>query len=540
MQRLFPRTALRMMVVLSLTWSPCHVLAEIAPMEIAFTRQAARRMVFDPSQEILLWSLRPDEMVGLDVMHPAVALGGSQPTQYLLEDAMLKIRAEQPSQSALWMGGMNPFAGYVLRIEDWIGAGMIGFDFASPDGSHRHSVLLTFQDQRPRSVLWTVVTGGEEIRRETIHTFDGQALMAPLEFRLQMLGSGLTVFVRRDGLPQVAGQIDRLNQYLDLRCKQAVGSYQTRLLTDLTNDSQVTVREARCVLDTGVGLADMRAMTHRDGRPYLDRGRVWYTMSIRGRQLPHHVQGVFSMDPSVFDVKLEGIILFDRGDGLLRNEIASHIFYDDQAGEWRGVTTGFTAFADPDEEKELWAVRSRKDPRFGISLMDAAPMDLVGDYEDAHVLYDADAEKWRMLVSENHGGYKAVVRESARWDGDYRRISGPIDVDSTGTTIQKVGNQRYCLFGSAARQLFVYSYPDLQPLGHLQMDLPPWSATSGTRVWANLIPLPEGYPSRYVLLTMDRFNYPGITGRNWSYGALYLYHGRRPDGDRHPYEYATP
>jgi len=66
------------------------------------------------------------------------------------------------------------------------------------------------------------------------------------------------------------------------------------------------------VLDTGVGLADMRAITYRDGRPYLDRGRVWYTMPIRGRQLPHHLQGVFSMDPSVFDLKLEGIILFDR------------------------------------------------------------------------------------------------------------------------------------------------------------------------------------------------------------------------------------
>jgi hypothetical protein len=170
-------------------------------------------------------------------------------------------------------------------------------------------------------------------------------------------------------------------------------------------------------------------------------------------------------------------------------------------------------------------------------VMRAAPMDLVGDYEDAHVLYDADAQKWRMLVSENHGGYKAVVRESDRWDGGYERIGGPIDIDSTGTTIQKIGDRRYCLFGSAARQLFVYSYPDLKPLGHLQMDLPPWSETSGTRVWANLIPLPEGYPSRYVLLTMDRFNYPGITGRNWSYGALYLYHGRRPDGDGHGYEY---
>jgi hypothetical protein len=509
-------------------------------MDIRFTRQAARRLVFDASQEIPLWSLRPAEIVGLEVMHPAVTLDDTAPTQYAIDGALLRIHADQPSRSALWAGGMNPFAGYVLTIEELVGKGMIGFDFASPDGSNRHSVLLTFQDQKPVSVVWEAVCDGELSRSETIHTFDDQGPTAPFEFRLQTLGSGLTALVHKDGLPQVAGQIDRLNQYHDLRRKEAIGCYQTRLLTDLSGGSKVTVRQVRAVIDTGVGLADMRAITCRDGRPYLDRGRVWYTMSIRGRQLPHHLQGVFSMDPSVFDLKLEGMILFDRGDGLLRNEIASHIFFDQDAGQWRGITTGFTAFADPEEQKELWAVRSRKDPRFGITVMEAAPMDLVGDYEDAHVLYDSDAGKWRMLVSENHGGYKAVVRESARWDGDYQRISGPIDIDSTGTTIQKIGDRRYCLFGSAARQLFVYSYPDLQPLGQLEMDLPPWSETSGTRVWVNLTPLPEGYLSRYVLLTMDRFNYPGISGRNWSYGALYLYHGCRPDGDRHRWEYDDP
>ena len=43
------------------------------------------------------------------------------------------------------------------------------------------------------------------------------------------------------------------------------------------------------------------------------------------------------------------------------------------------------------------------------------------------------------------------------------------------------------------------------------------------RVWANIVPLPEGYPYRYVLMTMDRPNFPGITSRNWSYGACYYY-----------------
>ena len=73
-------------------------------------------MVFDPAQEILLWSLRPDEVVGLEVMHPSVTLDDSEPAQYVLEKGVLTVRADKPSRSALWMGGMNPFAGYVLDI----------------------------------------------------------------------------------------------------------------------------------------------------------------------------------------------------------------------------------------------------------------------------------------------------------------------------------------------------------------------------------------------------------------------------------------
>ena len=71
--------------------------------------------------------------------------------------------------------------------------------------------------------------------------------------------------------------------------------------------------------------------------------------------------------------------------------------------------------------------------------------------------------------------------------------------------------------------LRVHSYPDLKLLGELNLDLQPhWPKPAG-RVWASVVPLPEGYPYRYVLLTMDRPNFPGVQGANWSYGALYYY-----------------
>ncbi|MDR1860849.1 MAG: hypothetical protein LBR06_08040, partial [Bacteroidales bacterium] len=71
--------------------------------------------------------------------------------------------------------------------------------------------------------------------------------------------------------------------------------------------------------------------------------------------------------------------------------------------------------------------------------------------------------------------------------------------------------------------LRVHSFPELAFLGYLNLDLQPhWPKTAG-RIWAQVVPLPEGYPYRYILLTMDRPNFPGITKPTWSYGALYFY-----------------
>ncbi len=341
---------------------------------------------------------------------------------------------------------------------------------------------------------------------------------------LQMLGSGLVLYFHDEGLPIPIGQSD-FNHFIDLRKKQLINTFQSNLYLDLKR-GQVIVNRVESTFSTGMGLADIRAITYGNGNPLLDQGRLWYTISIRGRALPHHIQGVFSMDPTIFDIKLEGIIVFDRNDGLLRNEISSHIYYDRNLDIWRGITTGFSAYANlENEKKQLLAVESKKDPRFGFSIMNATSFGMVGDIEDSHILYDNADKKWRILTCDNKGDYRAIILESDYWNKGYKQISGPVDHNSTGTSILKIGDRRYCLSGSSERKIFIYSYPDLREVGIMDMDLPPWDEVSRTRVWPNVIQLPKEFPFRYVALMMDRYNYPGLKGPNWSYGAVYLYHG---------------
>ncbi|MDO6437841.1 hypothetical protein Q4534_10500 [Cyclobacterium sp. 1_MG-2023] len=497
--------------------------SQVLPEQIKFTRQASKRLVFDEDQTIPLAGIWPEKSIGFSIMHPVIhQLKDSAKVEIV--SSQLAIRSLSKTATNIWFGGFNPVATYSLDLASCKGKGALGFTFFGKGSKEKFTIKVLFNDEKPVGV--------------SLHYTDKKGLSkeAPIEVNfpqnarlngklyLQMLGSGLVLYLKDGDLPQVIAQSD-FNHLIDLRKKEYLHSFQSHLFVAL-DSGEIKLDKVLMGLSTGVGLADIRAITYEDGSPLLDKGRLWYTMSIRGRALPHHIQGVFSMNPSVFDIKLEGVILFDRGDGLLRNEVASHLVFDRNDNLWKGLTTGFSAYANPElEKKQLLAIQSRRDPRFGFSIMEAKAFGVVGDIEDPHILYDEEAKKWRMLTCVNEGGYKAIVMEADEWDKGYVKIAGPVSHNSTGTSIQKIGNEPYCFSGSSEREIFIYTYPDLKEAGTLKMDLPPWDKSSGTRVWPNVVQLPEGYPFRYVALMMDRINYPGMVGPNWTYGALYLYHG---------------
>ena len=494
-----------------------------SPEQLKFIRQGVKRMIFDEDQSIPLASLIPGKIIGLSAMFP-IGHYSEKHSRISIRGDHLLIQSEGETQTGIWFAGFNPFATYTIDLASCIGEGELGFEFCDAERKQEFFITLAFEDNSVTDVRLRVLRDSYLVADESISVNLSGKEKITGKIILQMLGSGLVLYQQDEGLPKVIGQSD-FSALMDLRRKDIIHSFQSKLFLDL-NDAELKISRLDMALTTGVGQADIRAITYENGDPLLDQGRLWYTMSIRGRALPHHIQGVFSMDPGVFDLRLEGVILFDRDDGLLRNEIASHVFYDRKNQVWRGLTTGFSAYANPEKEKkQLLAIESKRDPRFGFSIMKAVPFGMVGDIEDPHILYDAEAEKWRMLTCENVQGYKAVVLESDHWNKDYTGIAGPVKYNSTGTSIQKIGDQLYCFSGSKEREIFIYTYPDLQEVGVLDMDLPPWSDSSGTRVWPNVVQLPEGYPFRYVALMMDRFNYPGMQGPHWSYGALYLYHG---------------
>jgi hypothetical protein len=506
---------------------------EIRPDEIQFRRQAVTRMIFDAEQNIPLASLRPAKVIDFNLMHPEMRSSSAVKWE-IKNDRLVGSSPQSDNQSLRWVAGFNPFATYDLNIEEAQGSGSVGMAFLDSVSNDSLTAALKFQDGKPQSITWSIVAAGKTIPVES-WPIPADTTMKHLTLRAQLSAVGVNLFLETAGKSVLIGYSD-FSQHFDLRERKRIQRMDFGISAELQAGAQVAMTGASSFLSPGSGQADIRAITDEEGTPLLDEGRLWFTITVRGRALPHPLQGVFSLNPSVFDLRFEGIIVFDMDDGLLRNELASHLFRDSKSGEWRGWTTGFSALdgAGRAEEKTILAISSLKDPRRGFSLMKARPIGLAGANEDPHGIYDKEAGKWRLLICEHGKKYRAGLWESDHWDRGYVRLAGPVEMDSTGTMIQKFGNKHFVLFGSADRKIYIRSYPTLEPAGELKIDLPPWNDANGTRIWPNVIPLPEGYPTPYIALMMDRVNFPAMPKQNWTYGALYLYHGHviTPDAEK--------
>lgn len=498
------------------------------PLELEFHRLAVRRFIF--SNNVPLSEFVPAEVVAFESMHPAFFPGKESPaagresfTPTISEGRLRLDESCGKGPVSFYVGGVNPYATYELTVHSLSGGAEAGFELARLGLGER--VQLTAGSDR--KIRLRIVSHGETVSGSCYPYLlpDGEFIL-----RAQMYGKSLGVFVEKDGHSEYVGHVleeDNFGGTIDFRDIRTSQESTFNVIGNLLGVAEIS--SARSYLSSGIGQADMRLVTYEDLSPYWQDDRLWFTFSCRGIGINQSAQGVMSLDPSVFDPRLEGMIVYDHGDGLLRNDYSTHLFFDREAGMWRAWACDFggTAYTDERSGTGLLTAESKHSPLKGYSVMKAHRVEsdhIPGHNEDPCIFYDRKAGKWRLLTSVFlDDSIVSGMFESDDWDGPFSGIAGPIELNSTGTTIQKVGDSLYCFMGGADGNLRVHSYPDLELLGELHLDLQPhWPDPAG-RVWANIVPLPEGYPYRYVLMTMDRPNFPGITSRNWSYGACYYY-----------------
>ncbi len=520
---------------------------DVSPLDLEFQRLAVRRFIF--SDSIPLSYFVPSEIVSFASMHPALALSeGDQPEVDksfipIIEKGKLRLDGSSGKGSAsLYMGGVNPYGTYELDIESIESNGEaaeVGIELAR--NGLRNRVQVVAHSSTGEKGIYVRVYKNAAMQREI--KLSDSLPDTVFQLRVQLYGKTLGVFITQYGQTTYLGHVPTTESFMDAMDFRRLDTFSKSTFNLYSNrQGKVLINKAGSYLSSGIGQADIRLISYEDLSPYMEDGRLWFTFTCRGLDIAQSAQGVLSVNPSVFDVRFEGMIVFDHGDGLLRNDYASHLFYNRKTQEWCAYVSDFGGSFEMDKRSAsgLVIAQSPKDPRKGFSVMRARriePDAMEGHNEDPCIFFDSEVKKWRLLTSAFiNGDIVSRTYESNEWSGQFTPVAMPIKMNSTGTSIQKIGKHYYCLMGGHGN-LRVHSYPDLKHLGDLKLNLQPHWPNPAGRVWASVVPLPEGYPYRYVLLTMDRPNFPDVKGANWSYGALYFYGANPRNISSADYEY---
>lgn len=526
--------------------------SSVSPSDLQFHRLAVSRFVFDNNLD--LCEFKPAKVVGFSDAYAVFAPSADDKPNFVRNfDAKFEggnfVFASDGSQRSVYMGGVNPFACYSADIEKFEAGAGREFSFGIQLGrtSLREGVrfYLRSDSNGAASLFFDEVKDGKISRSLEILK---NAPKPPFELIVQLYGNAAGVFAQKDGRTSYVWHMqkgDVFGKSCDFRIKRVAAQSVFTLFAE--GSGSAAVSGAKEFLSAGVGQADLRAVKYSDLSPYMEGGRLWFTFSMRGLYTAQSAQGVLSFDPSLFDVKFEGMILFDHGDGLLRNDYASQLFFDKNSRTWKAVACDFGGTKNRDDRTHtgLLFAECVRNPLRGVSVMNAyraEPRTISGHNEDPSLYYDKSAKKYRLLTSKfAEKNIVCAVYESDNWDGPFTEIHTQPDMNSTGTSICEIGGKPYCLMGGNGRgcdgklkyspNLRIHRYPSLEYLGDLNLDLPPSAPNPPGRVWADVITLPDGYPYKYVLLTMDRVNFPDVKGANWSYGTLYFFGALPPDGE---------
>lgn len=424
--------------------------------------------------------------------------------------------------------------------ESYISLGKVynyaAIDLGIQEQSNTAKALLTlFKDQDNRIVLQQrdidasnksisleVTQNGSKVLSETL---SAEGIATPHTLRVHLIWTFLNVLTVKDGVWKHIGTID-LAPYFDLRDKALLETFTLYAGASLGEGESLSINKFEHYLSSGTAQADPKVVHYEDGSPIIEGDKIWVAMTTRGYGVQLYQQ-IFSYDMVTKEWNVTGTLVFDKGDGILRQWAAGDVFYNRMDSTWLVFTNSHR-----EENVIVFSGSITEDIRFGfheIPVKQAAYPD-PGREEDPSVIYDAEVGKWRMAMCNFNEGFETLLYEADQWDGSWKEIAKSPATSSTGILIQQIGRQKYVFQGRGDTPcpLEVLSYPDLEILGELNLSEHP----EGRNIWPAIIPLTREIGTQYYLLTFDR---DAWTGRR-TYGNIHWYYAEEFAQGFHEYE----
>ena len=285
-----------------------------------------------------------------------------------VEDGRIAFSADAPGERARLIGRFFPYASSEVCVDALDGEGArVGLEFAARSGSgspytaEEAPGLCVFVERAGAEVCvcHEEFVGGRSlgvVRHGTRAFTPGGALFVSAHgaFFDVSLGRELVCTIQAEGFSDICRRSAFMNAGVSLYVALPAGG-------------RAAVSRAESFLDGGLSHADMKPVRYEDGTPILENGRLFLTLSSRLQAGAY--QYVVSWNPSTCELRPEGAIFFDYGDGRWCADVAISLLYHRERREWLFWATAFS------HGHILCHGTSAGDPRFGITALDATLME---------------------------------------------------------------------------------------------------------------------------------------------------------------------
>jgi len=388
------------------------------------------------------------------------------------------------------------------------------------DEDNRFVIAQRDVDAGNKKITLEIFKNGSSVLNQTLSE---EGVAAPNTLRVHLAGKYLNVLIIKNEKWTVLGSFD-IAEHFELRDKSVLGIFSLMAGARLGSGESISISKLEQYLTTGTAQADPKVLHYEDGAPIIVGNKIWVAMTNRAYDSQLY-QGIYSYDLETKEWKIAGTLVFNKGDGLIRQWSASDVFFDRTDDKWKIFTVSHR------NDHMLYSGESTVDPRFGLVEISCSKVNYpsVGNEEDPSVIYASAAGKWRMAVCKSKSGYQTVLMEADTWNGAWSQIGVYTPTSSTGILIQKIGGKRYVFLGRGDTPcpMEVLSYPGMEKIGELHLSEHP----VGKNLWPAIIPITSDSGTSYYLLTFDRDAWTGPR----TYGNIHWYYAEEFAEDFYEY-----
>ena len=415
--------------------------------------------------------------------------------------------------ATLRVGAFHPYLCYEVELADMDSNDSAGIEFY-PNSGNGDIIRSVYCNGKISS--YKISNGKQTLLAEKATDKSDK-----IALRLQYTGSRFHLFrIFDDGRAELLYSVKNDMRNIESCTTHSFGVYAAPSVA-----GKITLLKAQSLFTSGTGQVDPQIIQTTNGEPLIRDGRLYLCFTTRGfEQIPDSYQGVYSLDITSYELRLEGALFFGKGDGIMYGFHATKVVYDPENDEYLVMTTTHG------DTHTLAFCSTKADILHGIHYLECEELDFPHNYtrgtkaqikyntEDPDFFYDKKARKWRLAYCAlKDKSYVTYLCESKNWNGPYTQIAESTKNNNTGIRITTVGGKRYVLSGGSDTTFYIYDYPSLDYLGTFQQQY----ANGGFRGWPTIVPIPYGNYERYLWITFDR---GAQTGR-YSYGTLYFYLG---------------